>query len=118
MFLLAASCAAVACASEPSWEHDFHQEIVNQSTQADVRTKFGEPEMVTPLNNGGSVWTYRYSRGTFKSGYAATSECREYGLTFDKAKVLRSAKELDCSGTLKGYDPTEDEKFLKEPGGR
>jgi hypothetical protein len=102
-----------ACVTEPPWEKDFHSEVVNQSTQEDVVKKFGQPELVTPLDDGGSIWTYRYSRGTFRSGYAATSECWEYSLTFDSRKILRAAKELDCSGQLRGYDPTEDEKYLK-----
>ena len=107
-----------ACAIEPSFERNFHEEVLNQSTQTDVRAKFGAPEMVTPMADGGSIWTYRYTRGTYKSGYAATSECWEYSLTFDAKKILRAANELDCSGKLQGYDPTEDEKYLQTPGAR
>lgn len=106
-----------ACASDPPWERDFHSEVVNQSTQADVVKKFGEPELVTPLDNGGAIWVYRYSRGTFSSGYTAVSECWEYSLTFDAQKILRAANEVSCSGKLKGYDPTEDEKYLQRPPG-
>jgi len=107
-----------ACAAETSYERDFRSEVLNASTQADVHAKFGAPELVTPLDDGGSIWTYRYTRGTYKSGYAATSECWEYSLTFDAKKILRASKELDCSGKLRGYDPTEDEKYLQTPGAR
>jgi len=107
-----------ACETQPQYERDFQNEVVNQSTQEDVRSKFGTPEMVTPLNNGGEVWVYRYSRGTFSSGYAATSECWEYSLNFDANKVLRKSEAINCSGKLKGYDPAEDEKYLKEPSQR
>ena len=118
LFQLPVLLVVTACATEPSWERDFHAEVLNQSTQADVRAKFGAPELVTPLDNGESIWTYRYTRGTYSSGYAATSECWEYSLTFDAKKILRTAKELDCSGKLRGYDPTEDEKYLQTPGAR
>jgi len=110
--------ALIACETEPQYERNFQSDVINQSTQADVRAKFGNPEMVTPLNDGGEVWVYRYSRGTYSSGYAATSECWEYALTFNAAKVLRKSDAVNCSGKLKGYDPTEDEKYLKEPGQR
>lgn len=108
----------VACETAPQFERNFQSEVVNQSTQDDVRAKFGTPEMVTPLNDGGEVWVYRYSRGKFSTGYAATAECWEYALTFNASKVLRKLDAVNCSGKLKGYDPTEDEKFLKEPGQR
>jgi hypothetical protein len=107
-----------ACETQPQYERDFQSDVINESTQEDVRAKFGNPEMVTPLNNGGEVWVYRYSRGTFSSGYAATSECWEYSLSFDAKKVLRKSEAINCSGKLKGYDPTEDEKYLKEPSQR
>ena len=101
------------CVTEPPWEQAFHSEVVNGSTQDDVRKKFGEPELVTPLDDGGSIWTYRYVRGTYRTGYTAGAECWQYSLTFDAQKVLRSSKELDCSGELKGYDPASDEKYLQ-----
>lgn len=106
------------CETQPQYERDFQAEVVNQSTQDDVRSKFGTPEMVTPLNDGGEVWVYRYSRGKFSTGYAATAECWEYSLTFNAKKVLRKSDALNCSGKLPGYDPKEDEKYLKEPGQR
>jgi len=108
----------MACETQPQYERDFQAEVVNQSTQADVQSKFGNPEMVTPLNDGGEVWTYRYSRGKYSTGYAATSECWEYSLTFDAKKLLRKSAASNCSGKLQGYDPKEDEKYLKEPGQR
>lgn len=118
-FLLPVLLASLmACETQPQYERDFQAEVVNQSTQADVRSKFGTPEMVTPLNDGGEVWVYRYSRGKFSTGYAATSECWEYSLNFDARKVLRKSEAINCSGKLKGYDPKEDEKYLKEPGQR
>jgi hypothetical protein len=113
-----AALGLAACVAETSYERDFRAEVLNQSTQSDVRAKFGEPEMVTPLDGGGTIWVYRYSRGTFRSGYAATSECWQYSLTFDSKGVLRNAAEVTCSGTLRGYDPSEDEKYLKTPGER
>jgi hypothetical protein len=113
-----AALGLAACGAEPSYERDFQTEVVNRSTQAEVRAKFGAPELVTVLDNGEVIWNYRYSRGTFSSGYAASSECWQYSLTFDPKGVLRDATEVSCSGTLRGYDPTEDEKYLKTPGER
>jgi hypothetical protein len=107
-----------ACESQPAWERDFQSEVVSESTQADVRAKFGVPELVTPLDDGGEIWIYRYSRGKFSAGYSAMSECKEYSLTFDKKKILRNTRQVDCSGRLPGYDPSEDVKYLKEPGAR
>lgn len=108
----------MGCETQPQYERDFQAEVVNQSTQDDVRSKFGTPEMVTPLADGGEVWVYRYSRGKFSTGYAATAECWEYSLTFNAKKVLRKSDAVNCSGKLPGYDPKEDEKYLKEPGQR
>lgn len=113
-----AALGLAACAAEPSYERDFQAEVVNRSTQADVRAKFGAPELVTTLDNGETIWSYRYSRGTYRSGYAATSECWQYSLTFDVKGLLRDAAEVSCSGMLRGYDPAEDEKYLKTPGER
>jgi hypothetical protein len=116
--LAALFLSVMACESQPRWERDFQSEVVSESTQADVRGKFGTPEMVTPLEDGSEIWIYRYSRGKFSTGYSAMSECREYSLTFDKKKVLRNTRQVDCSGRLPGYDPREDERYLKEPGAR
>jgi hypothetical protein len=89
--LVALMLALVLTACLPS-QWDYLVEATGQATQEDVRERFGAPRRSQDLEDGGSLWVYRYNvrsslagmRGDMMGG----APCIEYFLTFDRAKVL------------------------------
>ncbi|MGH7166418.1 MAG: hypothetical protein ACREIS_12945, partial [Nitrospiraceae bacterium] len=60
--------------------------------------RYGAPDTMERLDNGGSVWTY-YDRGSATasySGYARSTFCLAYVLTFDQEGILRGWAQRDC----------------------
>ena len=90
MVLAIASCAP--------YNLGYLDEVVNRATQEEIAKAFGPPPKVTKLAHGGAMWTY-YDRGSAVvgyGGYARTTYCREFLLTFDENKILRAWKEETC----------------------
>lgn len=94
--LVALCIGTVSCTP---WETTYLEKAVNQATQAEVRQRFGPPHAITPLNSGGSEWTYQYRgsavgpMGGFDTGDAS---CHEYILTFDQQDTLRHWTRQPC----------------------
>jgi len=89
--LVALMLALMLTACLPS-QWDYLVEATGQATQEDVRERFGAPRRSQDLEDGGSLWVYRYNvrsslagmRGDMMGG----APCIEYFLTFDRTKVL------------------------------
>lgn len=76
----------------------YFQDKVNEATQEKVAKRYGYPHKTEALQNGGEVWTY-YDRGSGTAsytGYATSTYCRAYVLTFDKEGVLRDWAQQQC----------------------
>lgn len=79
-------------------ETAYFQHKVNEATQETVGKRYGPPHQTEVLQNGGEAWTY-YDRGSGTasySGYATSTFCRAYVLTFDKQGVLRDWSQHQC----------------------
>lgn len=66
--------------------------LKKNAVQDDVVKRLGPAHSSQTLSNGQDVWAYRY----MERGYSVGNSCYEYILTFDKEKVLRNWKGLDC----------------------
>ena len=76
----------------------YFQDKVNEVTQEKVAKRYGSPHQTEPLQTGGEAWTY-YDRGSGTAsytGYATSTFCRAYVLTFDKEGVLRDWTQQEC----------------------
>ncbi len=79
-------------------ETGYFQSKVDVATQEMVAQRYGPPDTIEKLGNGGAVWTY-YDRGSATasySGYARSTFCQAYVLTFDKEGTLRGWAQRDC----------------------
>lgn len=79
-------------------EMNYFRDRVGQVTQEQVAGRYGSPHEVTPLQGDGETWTY-YDRGSATagySGYAGSTYCRAYTLSFDQQGVLRAWNEQRC----------------------
>ena len=89
---------ALSVASCGYFETGYFQSKVNEATQEMVGKRYGAPHKIEPLSNDGEVWTY-YDRGSATatySGYAKSTYCQAYVLSFDKEGTLRAWKQQDC----------------------
>lgn|SRR5574341_293513 len=89
---------ALGWASCGYFETGYFQSKVNEATQEMVGKRYGAPHKIESLSNGGEVWTY-YDRGSATasySGYAKSTYCQAYVLSFDKEGTLRDWKQQDC----------------------
>ncbi len=90
--VMSAILAVILTSCLPSqWE--YLVESTGRATQEEVTDRLGAPFQTESLEDGGSLWTYRYevrssvfvgSRGDMVGG----APCIEYLLTFDRKKVL------------------------------
>ncbi len=72
---------------------------VNKVNQVNVAQRYGPPHEHEKLKDGRTVWIY-FERGSATAGYsgfARSTYCRAYILTFDENEVLREWQEQDCS---------------------
>jgi len=79
-------------------ETGYFRDRVNQATQDAVVHRYGSPHRVARAQDGRSEWIY-FDRGSATSsftGYARSTYCREYILTFDEQGVLRDWRQDDC----------------------
>jgi hypothetical protein len=93
--LLSGALVLAACSD---MEGTYFRQRVNEATQDAVGRRYGTPHKVDRLEDGRSTWTY-YERGSGTSsftGYAKSSYCRAYVLTFDAQGVLRDWREEGC----------------------
>lgn len=77
----------------------YFQEGVNRVNQDNVAKRYGTPHRLEKLQDGRTVWTY-FDRGSGTSGYsgfARSTYCRAYILTFDQNEVLRDWQQQDCA---------------------
>lgn len=77
----------------------YFQDGVNKVNQDNVAKRYGAPHKLEKLQDGRIVWTY-FDRGSGTSGYsgyARSSYCRAYILTFDQNEVLRDWQQQDCA---------------------
>ncbi len=98
MGLCGCMLAAAGWASCGYIETGYFQNKVDVATQEEVARRYGLPHEAEQLGSGGSVWTY-YDRGSATasySGYAKSTFCRAYVLTFDKHGILRGWAQRDC----------------------
>jgi hypothetical protein len=101
-----------SCASTP-WQVRYLTSAEGTATQEQVTQHLGGPMAKLPLEDGGEMWTYRYTRGDVR---VATFECWDYKLTFDAQQVLRQWKHRPCRLAVQGYDPERDKlEFLQAP---
>lgn len=94
--LLVALGPALACSE---FGAGYFQNEVNKANQVNVAARYGAPHKIEKLQDGRTVWTY-FDRGSGTSGYsgyARSSYCRAYILTFDQNEVLREWQEQDCA---------------------
>ena len=94
--LFVAAMILVACTP---WRAQYFAESLNKATQDDIVGRVGPPTTTHGLSNGGTVWQYRYydssvvgSRGNIVGG----TDCIEYILTFDTARVLKNWVRQGC----------------------
>ena len=86
----------MSCATVPG-EPDFLTEGLNRYTQEEIRNRLGDPQAIQKLDNGGSMWTYRYRRtGISGTAVVGQSHCREYHLRFDRHKIFRGWEGVKC----------------------
>ncbi len=90
--LVATALGSILVSCVPTqWEYLI--EAADRATEDDVKARFGPPLLTKSLEEGGSVWTYRYEetsswrgkRGDMVGGLP----CTEYVLNFDGQKILR-----------------------------
>lgn len=89
-------CSMLPACSE--FETGYFRDRVNHATQETVAHRYGSPHLIDKVQDGGSVWTY-FDRGSATSsytGYAKSSYCLAYVLTFDKQGVLRDWRQDHC----------------------
>ncbi|MBA5865319.1 MAG: hypothetical protein GDA67_01325 [Nitrospira sp. CR1.3] len=82
------------------FETEYFKNRVNEATAERVAKRYGTPHKMEKAEGGRIVWTY-FDRGSGTgtySGYARSSYCRVYLLTFDQDEVLRDWKEGKCEG--------------------
>ncbi|OQW33897.1 MAG: hypothetical protein A4E19_19190 [Nitrospira sp. SG-bin1] len=91
-------------------ETGYFQSKVDQVTQDVVARRYGTPHRVDKLSDGRSVWTYfdRGSGTTGYGGYAPSSRCWAYVLTFDQTEVLRDWRQQDCTASSATTVPPSD----------
>jgi len=79
-------------------ESQYFKNGVNTSTAEQVASRYGAPHKVRKIDGGGMVWSY-FDRGsgtgTF-AGYAKSTYCHVYILTFDKDEILRDWQQDRC----------------------
>src|SRR5574341_1742386 len=96
--------ALVTCESG-RWPASYLDEAVNRETQTEVRQRFGRPGIAAESLGGGSLWTYRFVRGTPGS---AAHECWEYALSFDRRGTLRSWTQDHCTEEFPDPVPSQE----------
>ncbi|MFQ5991578.1 MAG: hypothetical protein ACE5NA_03985 [Nitrospiraceae bacterium] len=90
----------MSCATVPG-EPDFLTEGLNRYTQEEIRNRLGDPQAIQKLDNGGSMWTYRYRRtGISGTAVVGQTHCWEYHLRFDRQKIFRGWEGVKCKTNL------------------
>lgn len=88
----------VASLSCSELETQYFKDRVNVATMERVAKRYGAPHKSEQVDGDKVRWTY-YERGsatTGYSGFARSSYCRVYVLTFDRQEILRDWKEEHC----------------------
>jgi len=91
--LVAIAALSLLLVSCVPWQWEYLINATDRVTQDDVKKRFGDPLLAKNLDEGDSIWTYRYEvsssfwmrRGDMVGG----QRCIEYLLTFDIEEVLR-----------------------------
>lgn len=79
-------------------ESQYFKNGVNVSTAEQVASRYGTPHKLRRIDGGGMVWSY-FDRGSGTgsfTGYAKSSYCQMYILTFDKDDILRNWEQNKC----------------------
>jgi len=95
MKLLAVCLGTMMLLTACAWRATYLSEVVNSATQDNVAKKLGPPHATHKLDNGETVWQYRHYRSSYVEGTGG-SRCREYILTFDPQRILRSWTRQRC----------------------
>ena len=98
--LFVVTVAIVGVIGCTEYETGYYKGRVNEATQEVVTRRYGMPHDRHEMEDGRTIWTY-FDRGSGTSGYtgyARSSYCRAYVLTFDQQGVLRDWRQDDCSG--------------------
>ena len=86
----------MSCATVPG-ETDFLTEGLNVYTQDEVRMRLGDPQEIREIDNGGTMWTYRYRRtGISGTAVVGRTHCWEYHLRFDRKRIFRGWEGMKC----------------------
>lgn len=91
-FLMAGT---IACSE---FETEYFKDRINVATMERVAKRYGPPHKSEQVDGDKIRWTY-FNRGSGTSsysGYARSSFCRVYILTFDQREILRDWKQEDC----------------------
>ncbi len=96
MWLLAWVVLLGACTST-QWKADHIDRGINRLSQEEVVQLFGPPDATRALQDGESLWVYRYSYSTIRgTAMAGTTHCWENRLRFDREKILRERQRGSC----------------------
>jgi len=79
-------------------ETHYFKDRVNIATMERVAKRYGLPHKADRLDGNKTEWIY-FDRGSGTSGYsgyARSSFCRLYRLTFDQQEILRDWRQEDC----------------------
>lgn len=92
--LLLSSCGLFTTRQET-----YLEQATGKATQKEIEQEFGEPVAVQALDNGETVWVFRYtgvSSPMLLDVDLYEVWCVEYVLTFDAEKILRHWVRRDC----------------------
>ena len=88
--LLVTGVLVSACILTP-WRVNYLTEATGHATQDDVAQSLGPPHLTQTLDSGQIVWLYKYP-----GAIGGDSYCRQYILTFDTQRILRSWVRQNC----------------------
>jgi hypothetical protein len=101
-----ASCV-MSCSSRSDTDHlpsgaksqvdrQYLNSAVNKASEDNVASTLGFPSEKHNLNDGGSVWTYRYKYQRTHLIFGHRSLCTEVVLAFDNGKKLQELSQQGC----------------------
>lgn len=91
--------ALVVAACTTPWRMSYLQGGVGQLTQDSVIARLGPPTSERVLSDSSVVWRYEYKDAGVvgvNGTVVGSSDCHEYILQFDRARVLRQATRQKC----------------------